>query len=192
MVIQRPFLLSTCLLRALTVAAPALALEAPAAVQAETSVSATMPFGSFASATNANAAAALLLASALAALPAAAQGGTALATDRYAPSHLLDFWRSHGPGATVGNDPSENAPGWFRDAPPLHAHLPATRLTRANGTRATRRRSSPATRPGPSPARPAHTRCSSIFRATGMRIRTCSPASSSRPRRSPGSPPPCS
>lgn len=47
-----------------------------------------------------------------------------LATDRFAQTALLAFWRSHGPGTTLGDDPSKNAPGWFRDDPVLHLHQP--------------------------------------------------------------------
>lgn len=47
-----------------------------------------------------------------------------LATDRFAQTALLAFWRSHGPGTTLGDDPSQNAPGWFRNDPILHLHQP--------------------------------------------------------------------
>jgi hypothetical protein len=50
----------------------------------------------------------------------------ALATDRYAPASLLAYWRSHGAGSTIGDDPSENAPGWFADKTVLKLHQPTS------------------------------------------------------------------
>lgn len=67
---------------------------------------------------------ATLLALAVPAVPGAAQ--VALATDRYAPATLLEFWRSHGPGATIGSDRSENAPGWYAPSAKLMLHQPAS------------------------------------------------------------------
>lgn len=64
---------------------------------------------------------------------AAPQRADLLVTDRFAQTALLAFWRSHGPGTTLGDDPSRNAPGWFRNDPVLHLHQPASgeRITQA-------------------------------------------------------------
>lgn len=59
--------------------------------------------------------AALLLAGA----PALAQG---LPTDRNAPAYLLDYWRGHAAGSTLGIDASETSPGYSADAPALYVH----------------------------------------------------------------------
>jgi hypothetical protein len=71
----------------------------------------------------------------LCAHPALAQ--SSLPTDRYAPTMLLDFWRSHGPGSVIGDDPSENAPGWVLQETVLRIHQPASgpRITQAEGER---------------------------------------------------------
>lgn len=58
----------------------------------------------------------------LAACPALAQSAGGLPTDRNAPAYLLTYWRSHGPGSTLGLNASEMAPGHYEDAPSVYVH----------------------------------------------------------------------
>jgi hypothetical protein len=57
---------------------------------------------------------------ALLSAPAAAQ--QSLPTDRHAPLYLLKYWRSHGPGSTLGTSTSETAPGIYPAAPAMFVH----------------------------------------------------------------------
>ena len=41
------------------------------------------------------------------------------ASDKYAPPHLLKYWRSHGPGSTLGTSSSETAPGVYPATPAM-------------------------------------------------------------------------
>lgn len=45
-----------------------------------------------------------------------------LPTDKHAPPHLLKYWRSHGPGSTLGTNSSETAPGAYPEAPSMFVH----------------------------------------------------------------------
>ncbi len=58
-----------------------------------------------------------------AAAPVLAQA--ALATDRYAPTPIVEYWRTHAPGSTIGDDRSENAPGWYPESTSLKLHQPS-------------------------------------------------------------------
>lgn len=58
----------------------------------------------------------------LSAAPALAQSPASLPTDRNAPKDLLKFWRSHGPGTTLGLNASETAPGVFFETPAVFVH----------------------------------------------------------------------
>lgn len=54
--------------------------------------------------------------------PAFAQSAKSLPTDVNAPTPLLNFWRSHPAGTTLGNSPSETAPGVYPTAPSVFVH----------------------------------------------------------------------
>jgi hypothetical protein len=59
---------------------------------------------------------------ALLALSGATAAAQTLPTDKHAPPHLLKYWRSHGPGSTLGIDASETAPGAYPAAPAMFVH----------------------------------------------------------------------
>ena len=44
------------------------------------------------------------------------------ASDKYAPPHPLKYWRSHGPGSTLGTNSSETAPGVYPATPAMFVH----------------------------------------------------------------------